>query len=321
MEAQPTHQYRPDDLWKIVIEDLFEDFLHFFLPDAAAAVDWSHEPEFLDKELEALHQESQENSRYVDKLVKVRLHGGRENCLLIHADIQGYHDDAFAERMFIYFYRVFDRYRLPVTALAVFTDDRPGFKPAAYDYQCFGTTLHYSYNIYKILAQDEQALKESENPFALAVLAGLYLLQSGKNEEQRYAYKKTLAQLLFQKRITPQKKRHLLVFLDGLLRIGRQMETRFRQDIEEMAKGDRTNMPIPAHLTNYGQVMYEEGLEKGLEKGLQEGLEKGLQEGLEKGLQKSQQEIARKMLQKGLDIALIAEVTGLTAEEVQKLQH
>jgi len=108
-----------------------------------------------------------------------------------------------------------------------------------------------------------------------------------------------------------------LVFLDGLLRIGRQMETRFRQDSEEMAKGDRTNMPIPAHLTNYGQVMYEEGLEKGL----QEGLEKGLQEGLEKGLQKSQQEIARKMLQKGLDIALIAEVTGLTAEEVQKLQH
>ncbi|WP_425058539.1 hypothetical protein SCACP_31970 [Sporomusa carbonis] len=40
-----------DSLWKIIIEDIFEDFLAFFLPDVHAAVDFSRGYEFLDKEM------------------------------------------------------------------------------------------------------------------------------------------------------------------------------------------------------------------------------------------------------------------------------
>lgn len=52
------------------------------------------------------------------------------------------------------------------------------------------------------------------------------------------------------------------------------------------------------------------------EKILEEGLEKGKKEGLEKG----KKETAKKMLEKGFDIDLIVEITGLSRIEIEKLK-
>ena len=52
------------------------------------------------------------------------------------------------------------------------------------------------------------------------------------------------------------------------------------------------------------------------EKGIEEGMEKGM----EKGAAQSKSEIARAMLAEGLDVAIIAKCTGLTAEEIVALK-
>ncbi|WP_062294877.1 hypothetical protein [Nostoc piscinale] len=52
----------------------------------------------------------------------------------------------------------------------------------------------------------------------------------------------------------------------------------------------------------------------------QEIWQEWFQEGFELGLEQKAQEIARNMLRKGFDIALIVEVTDLTIEQIQKLQ-
>ena len=65
---------RDDTLWKGILEDLFDDFLRFFYPNADEIFDMSRGFEFLDKELEDIFpQTDEENIRYVDKLVKVWL--------------------------------------------------------------------------------------------------------------------------------------------------------------------------------------------------------------------------------------------------------
>ena len=56
-----------------------------------------------------------------------------------------------------------------------------------------------------------------------------------------------------------------------------------------------------------------------VEKGLQEGREKGLQEGREKGVKETAIKVAKNMKAKGLESSLIAEVTGLSKEEVEAL--
>jgi hypothetical protein len=47
------------------------------------------------------------------------------------------------------------------------------------------------------------------------------------------------------------------------------------------------------------------------QRGHQQGLEQGLQQGLEQGEQLAAQRIAQAMLENGLDLALVAKLTGL----------
>jgi predicted transposase/invertase (TIGR01784 family) len=56
--------------------------------------------------------------------------------------------------------------------------------------------------------------------------------------------------------------------------------------------------------------------EEGRQQGLQQGLERGRQEGEEKGRQAGKLEIARAMLAQGLDPTLVAELTGLSPDDL-----
>ena len=63
----------------------------------------------------------------------------------------------------------------------------------------------------------------------------------------------------------------------------------------------------------------EEGMKKGRAEGLEKGLKKGRAEGRAEGEKQKALSIAKAMLQRGLDIQMIAELSGLTAEEIQSL--
>ena len=54
--------------------------------------------------------------------------------------------------------------------------------------------------------------------------------------------------------------------------------------------------------------------------GREEGLDEGRKEGLAEGQSAKQEEIACKMLEKGLDFTLIAEMTGLSEKDLKALQ-
>ena len=65
----------------------------------------------------------------------------------------------------------------------------------------------------------------------------------------------------------------------------------------------------------------EKGLAEGMEKGLAEGMEKGLAEGMEKGMSQRSLEIARTMLAKGMDVATVMEITGLSERQLKQLNE
>ena len=64
----------------------------------------------------------------------------------------------------------------------------------------------------------------------------------------------------------------------------------------------------------------EEGHKEGKEEGLKEGKEEGIKEGRAEGAKQKSFDIAKRMLEKGIDIETISELTGLTAEEVSMLK-
>jgi hypothetical protein len=123
-----------DSPWKEVLEAYFEAFLAFFFPGAHDEIDWSRAHVFLDQELHKLVRHAVLGPRAVDKLVRVWLHGGEEAWVLIHVEVQSHPDASFAERMYVYHYRVFDHYHQRVASLAILADERASFRPSGFSY-------------------------------------------------------------------------------------------------------------------------------------------------------------------------------------------
>lgn len=63
----------------------------------------------------------------------------------------------------------------------------------------------------------------------------------------------------------------------------------------------------------------KEGLKQGREKGLKEGLKEGREKGLNEGRNEERKNIARNMKSLGLTVEQIAQATGLSAEEIDRL--
>ncbi len=57
-------------------------------------------------------------------------------------------------------------------------------------------------------------------------------------------------------------------------------------------------------------------IDTALERGRAEGLEEGIQKGLEEGIQKGRVEVAKAMLQRGMNMKIVMELTGLTEDEL-----
>lgn len=106
-----------------------EDFILFFFPQAHAEIEWSRGRELLDKELQKVVKDAEIGQRLVDKLVKIYRTGGEEAWVLIHVEVQSQEESDFAERMFTYNYRIFDRYKRSVASLAVLGDERTNWRP------------------------------------------------------------------------------------------------------------------------------------------------------------------------------------------------
>jgi predicted transposase/invertase (TIGR01784 family) len=68
----------------------------------------------------------------------------------------------------------------------------------------------------------------------------------------------------------------------------------------------------------YQEILHE-GLAEGEARGLAEGKAKGLAEGEAKGLAKATNQIAINMLRSNISVDVVAQVTGLTVKQVQKL--
>jgi predicted transposase YdaD len=269
---------KPDELWKKIIEDLFEDFIAFFMPDLFPHIDFSKGYTFIDKELHKIFSKSKGWKRYPDHLVKVYLKDGAERWILIHVEVQGYGQADFPMRMFTYFYRIFDKHRQPIVALCIFIDNNKGFKPERFEYEFYQTKVVYEYRIYKLLEQDENSLIESNNPFAMAALIGLYRLKSGRSNKKKLQLKIKLLKALLSKRFSPEKVERLFLFLDGLLALPERLEIAFEEECAQLTGGKET-MGLTYLDGSYTRKIYLDGHAKGKIEGKIEGKTEGKIEG------------------------------------------
>jgi hypothetical protein len=273
-------RHNDDILWKVVLEEVFDDFLRFIYPDAESVYDLERGFEFLDKELAEMYPEpeKEKDTRFADKLVKVYHRDGGEEWVLLHIEIQG--DTSkwreFPERMFRYFYRILDRHRRPVSAVAVFTGLHGKMMPDHYRYTQRDTQLLYQYRTISILDYKDEELEKSDNPFAQVVLASKVALFEGRIPESELLDQKVfIASRLLRRGFSKRKVQAIFTFLEGcILFEDPKMNRTFRERIQSQDKDNI--MGIEEYLKSVGR---EEGIALGDEKRSRQVVEQLLREG------------------------------------------
>lgn len=212
----------PDDFdspWKEALDGYFEPFLALLFPAVHAGLDWSRGCESLDKEFQQIVREAELGRRYVDKLVKVWTIEGEECWVLIHVEVQTTRDPEFPLRMYVYHYRIFDRYNKPVVSLAVLADEDDQWRPTEYRQGRLGCESLLRFPTVKL--QDfvgrEAELEASRNLFAKIVLAHLKAQETRGDPTIRRAWKLRLVRGLYDCGLDAKDGRELFRVIDWLM--------------------------------------------------------------------------------------------------------
>ncbi len=88
-----------DGAWKEALRTHLRELLKKYFPAVYAAIDWSVEPKWCDKELSQVMGRAKRRNRPVDVLVQVRLLSGAEQWVLLHAEVQSSPEAGFERRV------------------------------------------------------------------------------------------------------------------------------------------------------------------------------------------------------------------------------
>ena len=249
-----------DSPWKEALELYFRACIELFFGFAAQEIDWSRGFEFLDKELQQIARDAKLGRRAADKLVKVWRKDGAEIWLLIHIEIQSQYDPEFAVRMYIYHYRIFDRFGMPVTSFAILGDDRPNWRPDHYGYEQWRCRMSFDFPTVKLLdyADELDKLQEQGNPFGIIVAAHLHTQATRGNAQKRADLKWHLTRRLYEQGYRQSEVRQLYHFIDWLMILLPELEAQLDAQIAQYE--EQQKMP-------YITSMERRGIEKGIEQG------------------------------------------------------
>ncbi|WP_413058334.1 Rpn family recombination-promoting nuclease/putative transposase [Sporosarcina sp. 179-K 3D1 HS] len=299
-----------------MIEELFGDFLLFFAPELYGHIDFGKKPDFLDKELFQEVMDKKKGRRFADQLAKVRLKNGTEQWILIHVEIQSRKEQEFPERMFRYFYRIYDRYQEKIVAIAVHTSPSNNAVPEHFTYNYFDTQLHYSYRNYRTESYADDELEQSDNLFSKVILASKVLHQTKDENHQRYLFKRKLMRELFRNpnysRTAVQAVFH---FIDYLLQLPEAYTKQLSEEFRPIIREETELMEL--YNRENASPTIKNAFDLELERGIEQGIERGIEQGLEQGVKK----VVLEMLKKGLATDLIMEVTHLEESEIEKLRE
>jgi hypothetical protein len=301
-----------DELWKGIIEDLIMEFLEKFYAHDLHLFDFSKPILFLDKELSQILPESEQGSRNIDKLIQISLIGGGERYILIHPEVHGYRHEYYEEREFIYYYRLFDRFKLPIGTLAIFTDTDPNYEPNCYRTSFLGTEMTYKYPTYKVLNQDPSVLAASDNLFDAVILTTYWAIKRKRNElseEELLDLKLDLMRRLLAKNVDKTRIRKLLRFIKAYIRFEKPEINRiFEENYEELLKIDK---PM-----GVDEILNKQAKEEGIAIGMEKGIEKGRTEAeiIHHNMLKS---VVANMRNEGFSVSKIANLMSVSESQVE----
>ncbi|MEY4903582.1 MAG: hypothetical protein RLZZ292_1397 [Bacteroidota bacterium] len=222
-----------DGNWKIITTELIEDWVAFFMPELNEDIDFSIAPEFKEQEFFEFVEEEQ-TKNVADKLVKFRLKNGEDAWIFIHIEFQTEGD--ISERMFTYYRRILDKFGKEITAIVIYTGRYAPKSQNKYEVIRYGTEVRYLFNSYVVAKQKESELLANNNPFAIVVLANLYVAKTHNNLRKRLTFKEKLYELAFSRGYSIEKITKLFIFVSELMLLSSELEKEYDAYVQTQQK-------------------------------------------------------------------------------------
>jgi hypothetical protein len=198
-------------------------------------------------------------AKVVDKLAKVFRKDGSERWILIHIEVQGDADADFAQRMFRYFYRIYDRYGQRIISIAILTERASRTADGMFEAKLLGSGVVFHYLPFNLMGYERAALESDENPMAVVVQAA----QERERLRRRgdgFNTKWYLIRRLYERGYRREEIIALFKFIDWVIRLSDDEQIRFWDDVKTLEEVNK--MP---YVTSVERI----GMEKGLQQGAQ----------------------------------------------------
>jgi len=292
-----------DRLFKELLQTFFVEFMQLFFPDACRFIDFRH-LKFLQQELYT--DVVAGDKHVVDILVETRLKE-EPGLILVHLEPQAYVQKDFNERMFIYFSRLYEKYRRRILPVAVFSYDQVRDEPDRFYLEFpFLNVLEFRYFKLELKKLNWRDYAAGANPVAAALLSKM-----GFGPEERVKVRLEFMRMLARLKLDPARTELLGGFFEKYLKLSHEEEAEYQM---ELAKMDRKEAETIMQITTSWH-------EKGRAEGKLEGKIEGIKEGKIEGKLEAKMESARAALKKGLPVELVVEITGLSRETVLELKN
>ena len=290
--------------WKEIIQKYFEDGMKLLYPELDKIIDYKKGYKFLDKEISEIIGSNKKNKKVVDSLVEVHLKNGEEKWLLLHIEFQQAKEKEFEIRIYIYNYRIFNKYKKETISFVILGDKDKNWRPNEYKIEYPEFLLHFKYKLVKLIDFEtkKDELLKSKNPFALIILSHLKRLEAGNDVVKQFRIKKELVKNLYNLGFNKNDIRNIIEFIDCLFQLPKELEEEYIEEIRKYEEVKRMPLMLTAE-------------KLGIEKGIKKGIKKGIGLGREQGMY----EITKRMYSKGFDLKTIIEATGLSEKKIKKI--
>ncbi len=209
-------------------------------------------------------QDAELGTRFVDKLVRLTELSGTESWIYIHVEVQGTRQAEFAKRMFVYNYRIYDRYDKPVASMAVLADEHANWRPDYFSYGVLGSETSIRFPIAKLTDYHDKVneLLAADNSFAIVTATHILTQRTRKNDEERYQAKRLLVRLLYQRKWDKQRVIDLFSVIDWMMRLPEELEQQLWQEIEILEENQKMQYVTSVQRFEIAKVR-QEGLLEG----------------------------------------------------------
>ncbi len=244
-----------DGAWKEALRRFLREFVAQYFPLVDAAIDWTCEPEWCDKELSQVIGQSGKRNRQVDVLVKVRLLTGQEQWILVHLEIQSSYEEGFVSRISLYNAGIYWICQRRVLTLVVLADLRRGWVPDEEVFQVGPFESRLKFPVCKLIDHLDTDWRDNDSLPVLVARAQIEALRTAGDPEGRYRAKRGLVLGLYDLGYNEQEIREIFGLLDWMMHLRVDLEKQLTREIVEFEEARK--MPYITSVEQFAEARGE----------------------------------------------------------------